>query len=200
MYGVLMAPTPRGIRNPEPSEVRGWQDLAASHERTVGTVPVDGEVPPHRPQVAILTCADARVSPARLFDLPAGSLFVVRVAGNIASAEAVASLTYAVEHLGVTTLVVLGHTHCGAVGAAMEGGTDPALEPLVAPIRPAVVGACPDMACAVPANVAATVTALHADPGPLGAALRDGRVAVHGAIVDIADQSLTHLPVPVPTP
>lgn len=195
-----MAPTPGGISNVATAGITSWSDLAASHQRTLGADAPAGEVPPHRPQVAILTCADARVSPARLFDLPAGSLFVVRVAGNTASPEAVASLAYAVEHLGVSTVVVLGHTHCGAVGAALEGGTDPALEPLVAPIRPAVAGACADLACAVPANVAATVAALQSDAGPLGVALRDGRVAVHGAIVDLADRSLTHLPAPITTP
>jgi carbonic anhydrase len=141
----------------------------------------------------VLTCSDARVSPARLFDLPDGTLFVVRVAGASATTEAVASLAYAVNHLGVETVLVLGHTHCGAVTAALDGVDDPAIEPLVAPIRPAMHGHCHDVACAVPAHVAATVAALNADPGPLGAALRDGRPAARGAVVDIVDSSLTYL-------
>lgn len=172
---------------------QAWEALAAAHRRARRDVGPDGAVPPHRPQVAALACSDARVSPARMFDLPEGALFVVRVAGASATAEAVASLAYAVDQLGVETVLVLGHTHCGAVTAALDGVEDPALEPLVAPIRPAIDGRCRDLACAVPAHVTATVAALANDPGPLGAALRDGRVTAHGAVVDIVDGSLTHL-------
>lgn len=176
-----------------------WTELEQAHARaTPSPRGGDGTVPPHRPVAAVLACADARVSPTRLFDLAPGSLFVVRVAGNIATPEAVASLTYAVEHLDVDTVVVLGHTHCGAVTAALQGVEEPALESLLAPIRPGAEQ-CDDLACAVPANVEATVTALRRDPGPLGQALRDERVAVHGAVVDIVDDSITHLPIPQPT-
>ena len=170
-----------------------WDELAEAHRRArPATGPTDG-VPAHRPQVAVLTCADARVSPARLFDLPAGALFTVRVAGASATTESVASLSYAVEQLGVRTVVVLGHTHCGAVAAAVDGVDDPAIESLVAPIRPVVTPACEEVHCAVPAHVTATVAALRDDPGPLGAALRSGDAEVHGAIVDGVDGSLTRL-------
>lgn len=160
-----------------------------------------GSVPEHQPVAAVLACADARVSPARLFDLPPGSLFVVRVAGNIATPEAVASLTYAVEHLGVDTVVVLGHTHCGAVTAALGREEEPALALLVEPIRPGVAeAACVDLACAVPANVAATVASLATGDGPLARAVRAGRVHVHGAVLDLTDQSISTLPDPTPQP
>lgn len=174
-----------------------WDHLAGAHRRARPDhgAGAGAAVPPHRPQVAVLTCSDARVSPARLFDLPDGALFVVRVAGASATVEAVASLTYAVEHLGVDTVLVLGHTHCGAVTAAIDEVDDPALEPLVAPIRRAMDSDCHDVACAVPTHVAATVSALIQDPGPLGVALRDGRVVTHGAVVDIADGALAHLPI-----
>jgi carbonic anhydrase len=174
-----------------------WDDLEAAHVRATIHVVRHEPTPAHEPTVAVLTCADARVSPARSFDLPAGSLFVVRVAGATATTEAVASLTYAVEALGVPTVVVLGHTECGAVDAALQGVDDPAIEPLVAPIRPALPHGCADTACAVPAHVAATVASLAADPGPLGDAVRSNRVTVHGAVIDITDGSLTRLP---PTP
>lgn len=168
-----------------------WNDLAAANERASQSEAPEG-VAPHQPEVAVLTCADARVSPARMFDLPSGAMFVVRVAGASATVEALASLTYAVEQLGVTTVVVLGHTHCGAVTAALDGNRDPALASLVTPIHPSL-GACEDLECAVPAHVSATVDALLHDRGPLGDALRDGRAAVHGAVVDLADGSLTRL-------
>jgi carbonic anhydrase len=183
----------------DPATAPSWDDLAAAHRRAHLHSDVAGEVPPHRPQVAVLTCADARVSPARLFDLPAGALFVVRVAGASATPEAVASLRYAVGELGVGTVIVLGHSHCGAVTAALDGGDDPSIEPLVAPIRPAIGPGCDHLDCAVPAHVAATVAALRDDPGPLGDALRSGRATAHGAVVDLVDGSLTRLPAP-PTP
>lgn len=168
-----------------------WDELAAAHDRAAGAVS-GRAVPPHRPEVAVLTCADARVSPARMFDLPPGAMFVVRGAGASATTETVASLTYAVEHLGVTAVVVLGHTHCGAVTAALDGDPDPSLTPLVTPIQPNL-GACEDLDCAVAAHVRATVATLSQDPGPLGDSLRHGRAVVHGAVVDLASGSLTHL-------
>jgi len=166
-----------------------WDDLASANQRARASQTL-GEVAPHQPKVAVLTCADARVSPARMFDLPPGALFVVRVAGASATVEAVASLTYAVEQLAVTSVVVVGHTHCGAITAALDGNREPALASLVAPIHPNL-GDCDDLECAVPAHVNATVAALMDDPGPLGDALRNGRAAAHGAIVDLADGSLT---------
>lgn len=175
-----------------------WDDLESAHRRATSDHARHEGTPPHEPTVAVLTCADARVSPARSFDLPAGALFVVRVAGATATTEAVASLTYAVEALGASTVVVLGHTECGAVSAALQGVDDPALEPLVAPIRPALTSDCADTACAVPAHVVATVAALTADPGPLGDAVRSDRVTVHGAVIDITDGSLTRLPTTPP--
>lgn len=168
-----------------------WDDLAAANRRARQSETLEG-VAPHQPEVAVLTCADARVSPARMFDLPPGALFVVRVAGASATVEAIASLTYAVEQLDVTTVVVLGHTHCGALTAALDGNPEPALASLVTPIHPNL-GACEDLECAVPAHVSATVTALMDDPGPLGDALRNGRAIAHGAVVDLADGSLTRL-------
>lgn len=73
------------------------------------------------PKIAVLTCADSRVVPEYIFQAKIGQLFVVRVAGNIAVDETViASLEYAVDHLHVSHLIILGHTHCGAVQAAED--------------------------------------------------------------------------------
>lgn len=73
------------------------------------------------PKIAVLTCADSRVIPEFIFQADIGELFVVRVAGNIVVDETViASLEYAVDHLHVSHLIILAHTHCGAVKAAEE--------------------------------------------------------------------------------
>ena len=97
-----------------------------------------------QPFAIILGCADSRVPPEIVFDQPPGALFVVRVAGNVATTEAIGSIEYAVEHLGAQLVVVLGHSRCGAVTATVEVargaslGLTPAVTAIAARVRPAV--------------------------------------------------------------
>ena len=90
------------------------------------------------PGVIVLACSDSRVAPELLFDQNLGDLFVVRAAGNIADPIEVGSIEYAVEHLGSSLLVVLGHEKCGAVTAACSGEKMPtsSLQAIVDKIRP----------------------------------------------------------------
>jgi len=74
------------------------------------------------PYAIVLGCADSRVIPEAIFDANAGELFVVRVAGNIANTSSIASIEYAIAHLGTKLIMVLGHENCGAVTAALAGG------------------------------------------------------------------------------
>lgn len=74
------------------------------------------------PFAIILTCSDSRVVPELIFDTGIGELFVIRVAGNIANTSSIASIEYAVAHLNVKLIIVLGHQSCGAVTAALAGG------------------------------------------------------------------------------
>lgn len=91
------------------------------------------------PFAIILSCADSRVVPELIFDTGIGELFVVRVAGNVANTSTIASIEYAVAHLGAKLILVLGHENCGAVTAAIEGAdSGPNLNHLVSLIRPAV--------------------------------------------------------------
>ena len=91
------------------------------------------------PFAIILSCADSRVIPELIFDTGLGELFVIRVAGNIANTSSIASIEYAVAHLGVKLIVVLGHESCGAVGAALAGGDNGYnLNHLLAHITPAL--------------------------------------------------------------
>jgi carbonic anhydrase len=76
------------------------------------------------PYAAILGCADSRVPPEIIFDQGLGDLFVVRVAGNIATNETIGSLEYATATLGTQLIVVLGHKGCGAVSAAFDNQPD----------------------------------------------------------------------------
>jgi carbonic anhydrase len=72
------------------------------------------------PYATILACSDSRVPPELIFDAGFGELFVIRVAGNVYSPEVAASLQYAGWHLQTPLFVVLGHTSCGAVHAALD--------------------------------------------------------------------------------
>ena len=91
------------------------------------------------PFAAILCCADSRVVPEIAFDAGLGELFVIRVAGNVANKATIASMEFAVAHLGTKLIVIMAHGNCGAVGAAMRGGdTSPHLRYLLDHIQPAV--------------------------------------------------------------
>jgi len=77
-------------------------------------------VPGQNPRAAILGCSDSRVPPELIFDQGLGDLFVIRVAGNVVAGTVLGSIEYAVAHLHVPLIMVLGHSHCGAVGAALS--------------------------------------------------------------------------------
>jgi carbonic anhydrase len=96
------------------------------------------------PFAQILSCSDSRVSPELLFDQGPGDLFVMRVAGNVVSPNLLASLEYGAQFLGVPLIMVLGHTGCGAVDAAIKVLKAKAVLPghlpeLIAAIKPAVI-------------------------------------------------------------
>lgn len=95
------------------------------------------------PVAIVLACSDSRVAPELIFDQDLGQLFVVRSAGNIADTIGLGSIEYAVEHLGSSVLIVLGHTKCGAVIAACSGEKMPTsnLQAIVDQIDPAVAAA-----------------------------------------------------------
>jgi carbonic anhydrase len=98
---------------------------------------VDGQAP----KAVILGCSDSRVAPELIFDQHLGDLFVVRSAGNIADAICRESIEYALEYLGTTVVIVLGHTKCGAVQAVCfsEVMTNGNLSAITDRIRPACV-------------------------------------------------------------
>lgn len=91
------------------------------------------------PFAVVLCCSDSRVSPEIFFDQMLGDLFVVRNAGNIVEQTVLGSIEYAVEHLKTPLVVVCGHSHCGAVTAAHQGGELPQnIKAIADLIQPAV--------------------------------------------------------------
>ncbi|WP_103669695.1 carbonic anhydrase [Pseudanabaena sp. BC1403] len=99
---------------------------------------VDLSIAQH-PFAIVLGCADSRVVPELIFDQGVGDLFVLRVAGNVADDAVIASIEFAVEHLGTRLVVVLGHERCGAVMAAIgHAFSEGKLNSLIKYIEPAV--------------------------------------------------------------
>ena len=76
------------------------------------------------PYAIVICCSDSRVIPEQIFSASIGDLFVIRVAGNVLDKHQLGSIEYAAAHLGCKLIVMLGHTHCGAVDAALSGHTD----------------------------------------------------------------------------
>jgi carbonic anhydrase len=98
------------------------------------------------PIAQILSCSDSRISPELAFDQGPGDLFVMRVAGNVVSPDLLASIEYGAQFLGAPLIMVLGHTGCGAVDAAIKVLKKKAVLPghlpqLIAAIKPAVIAA-----------------------------------------------------------
>src|SRR5437588_5414654 len=77
-----------------------------------------------KPFAVIVSCSDSRVPPELIFNVGLGDVFVIRTAGEVVDAVALGSIEYAVEHLGTSLIVVLGHQGCGAVSAAVSGARE----------------------------------------------------------------------------
>ena len=87
------------------------------------------------PFALIITCSDSRVVPEYIFDKPVGNLFVIRTAGNVINDGELGTIEYAIEHLKIKTILVLGHTNCGAVHAAVHNEKGKYLDPILSKIK-----------------------------------------------------------------
>jgi len=151
------------------------------------------------PHCVILTCADSRVPPELIFDQGLGDVFDIRVAGNVAGNDEIASIEYAAEHLSVPVVVVMGHTKCGAVEAAVKGGeVHGHLPDLLAAIRPAVErtkGQPGDpIDNAVRAHVENSVAALRGSKPVLADLVTKGKLRIVGAVYSIETGKVEWLP------
>jgi carbonic anhydrase len=153
------------------------------------------------PIAAILSCADSRVAPELAFDQGPGELFVVRVAGNFVNDDGIASIEYGVKFLGVPLVMVLGHSGCGAVDAAIKVLKDRAQLPghlpqLVNSIKPAVEAAKqknpPDLlAEATVENVRLSMRRLASADPIVSSGVKEGNVKVVGGVYDIRSGIVT---------
>ena len=158
------------------------------------------------PAVILLGCSDSRVVPEILFDQHLGELFVVRVAGNVASPEVMASIEFAVLRFGSPLLVVMGHTDCGAVSAAIAELSEPTsdtprnIKGLVDRMIPAIKSVRPHqdedgawMRQAVRANVAASLRHLLQTSGPIKEAVGAQTLTAVGAEYNLSTGAVEFL-------
>lgn len=148
------------------------------------------------PIAAILSCADSRVAPELLFDQGPGDLFVIRAAGNYLSGDSLASLEYAVGVLDVPLIVVMGHTECGAIKAAISEIREPHPLPghiwdIVDAVRPGIIqtveaGGSEVVLNAIDANVDYNVSRVASAQPVVSEAVRSGKVKVVGAVYELA--------------
>jgi carbonic anhydrase len=151
------------------------------------------------PHAEILSCSDSRVPPEIVFDQGLGDLFIIRVAGNVASDVEIGSLEYGAEHLHIPLLVVLGHESCGAVTAAVQGdlpeGHIAALVDLIKPAVEKTRGMPGDpVANAVRLNVEMVVKQLRSSNPILSELVAHGKLRIVGAVYSIETGSVTWLP------
>ena len=88
-----------------------------------------------QPEVLVITCSDSRVVPEMIFNCSLGDIFVIRTAGNVINEGELATVEYAIEHLKVKRIIVLGHTHCGAVHASIHNEKGRYLDPILNRIK-----------------------------------------------------------------
>jgi carbonic anhydrase len=151
------------------------------------------------PFAAVLSCSDSRVPVEVVFDQTIGQLFVTRVAGNIVTAEIIASLEYAAAVLGTNTILVMGHSRCGAVTAAIQRQTVPdkafpgQISALFPHIEAAVEQAGPDLEATIRANALIQSARLRELSPLLGAMIEAGQLKVATGYFDIRTGAVTLL-------
>jgi carbonic anhydrase len=164
--------------------------------------PAEGQ----QPFAAIVACSDSRVAPPLIFDVERGNLFESRIAGNGVDAGVLGSTEFAVAKLGVKVVVVLGHTGCAAVSAAIEvasGDTSFSAEEtgeigaVIDNVVPGVAelgGAERDIEHAVPANARYQAARLASADPVIKPAVESGALKVVAAVYDVASGEVSLLP------
>lgn len=175
------------------------QELMAGNRRFVDGLPASRHGVARRraelatgqkPFAVLVCCSDSRVGPEVVFDQGLGDIFVIRTAGEVVDDIGLASIEYAVEHLGTPLVVVLGHERCGAVTAALAGGEAPGhIGSLLKAIQPAVSESKGEpgdpLDNAVRAQVRDVVRQLRSAVPILSELVHEGKVKVVGARYDL---------------
>jgi len=172
------------------------QELMAGNERYIAgkitSFPEDLKILQEKtvlkqePFAAVLSCADSRVPVEILFDQSIGHVFVTRVAGNVVTPEVMASLEYGVSVLGLKAVLILGHTNCGAIAAAVQGKEVPGqISVLYQHLMPGVREAHGDVVQAVKANVVFQTRLVRESSTLIAKATKESGVKVSGGVYDL---------------
>lgn len=146
------------------------------------------------PFAAVLSCADSRVPVELVFDQSIGHIFVTRVAGNIATPEIIGSLEYGAAVLGTKVILVLGHSNCGAVKAAIQGKEVPGQISCLFPhIQPAVDKAGPNAEEVTKANAKIHAALLRGSSTVISGMVKAGTLKVVSGYYDVGNGSVTFL-------
>jgi len=150
------------------------------------------------PFAVVLSCMDSRVPVEPIFDQSIGDLFSIRVAGNVVNVDNLGSLEYAAKVIGVKTMVILGHTSCGAVKGAIDNAKLGNLTELVAKIQPAVAASGPGTSKdhayvdkVGEANVRLAMKGIREKSPVLKEMLDSGAVGMVGAMYDLETGAVT---------
>jgi carbonic anhydrase len=144
------------------------------------------------PFAAVLACADSRVPVEILFDQSIGHVFVSRVAGNVVTPEIMASLEYGVVVLGVKAILVLGHTNCGAISAAVAAKEVPGqISVLYQHLIPAIKGAKGDVPLAVKMNAIYQAQVLRESSTVIAKAIKQDGLKVKSGSYDLGSGRVT---------
>jgi carbonic anhydrase len=168
----------------------GNQRFAANQMSSIEhdlTILKEHTVEKQEPFAAVLSCADSRVPVELVFDQTIGHLFVTRVAGNFVTPEIIATLEYGVAALGIKALLVLGHSNCGAVKAAMKADDVPGQISVLYPhLRHAVEQSGGNFAKAIELNAGIQAELLRTSSTVIRDALKAGILRVESGVYDLA--------------
>jgi carbonic anhydrase len=214
LMGPVMASTPKGSSPTAPANAippeEALKRLMAGNARYAANKPANRDFSAGRlarasaqhPIAAVLSCADSRLAPELAFDQGNGELFVLRVAGNFLTPAILSSLEYGVAVLGLPLIMVLGHSNCGAVAAAVKSVESNAatlpghIQDLVTAIQPAVVKAQAGKSFSlldrsIIENVKLQKEAMATKPSLIKDALDAKKIQVVGAVYDLATGKVT---------
>jgi carbonic anhydrase len=194
-----------GVRALAQSKLTGeaaMLELMAGNERfiagTITSFPEDLKILKEKtvlkqePFAAVLACADSRVPVEILFDQTIGHVFVSRVAGNAVTPEIMASLEYGVVVLGVKAILVLGHTNCGAISAAVAAKEVPGqISVLYQHLIPAIKGAKGDVPLAVKMNAIYQAQVLRESSTVIAKAIKQDGLKVTSGSYDLGSGRVT---------
>jgi carbonic anhydrase len=159
------------------------EDLKILKEKTVAK---------QEPFAAVLSCADSRVPVEIIFDQSIGHLFVARVAGNMVTPEIMGSLEYGVAVLGVKAILVMGHTNCGAISAAVQAKEVPGqISVLYQHLMPGIRKAHGDVVQAVKLNAAFQARLVRESSTVIAKAVKEDGVRVVGGVYDLGTGRVT---------